>query len=416
MFTQNDVSLVAQSTKSHLAHKAILAISEKHTLESLSSNDSFNEEIWEGLFNAGPILKSTDTKNTYYASLLSSAKQKNQVNRFLKSCDYKTRVCALYLGIGVLDDEILAELISAPYFDLNHIAALLASDTTLPPKVTKDLWSRLHALIVKSRKMQLGTITNIEKIISSNLPTDKEVVSLIYQISRHSDFSDGIVAAMDYRPGVVSLLLELPNSKNFYHMASNSRHLPNQSAEMILNYYKERSVAGFETDNRYLIANITANPWIDPKIRDEAFSIYKEEENLPEEWYSWYPASDRQNSLTWYDIERNIKDALVNKKPELDNATNLLSLTKGELENMYGVVESAGGWESYPELKDKFVQAHNSMHFPSVGKEYYPLGDLVSDYLDTLGVDGWKLFLSLLPGWHQSLDDLTELVKSTIDL
>ena len=226
------------------------------------------------------------------------------------------------------------------------------------------------------------------------------------------------------RPEVIKLVqakLSQKDRVDLYPSLTKSRHLPVSFAKEILEYFLDKaSLSIDELDREELnsLGYLASNPWLPADLRLKACDLLLA---LP----------DTSSGVTVGTLAHRTYLELRKKLAANPAAAPLLNPTRRqlaagadnftpeELDALYNAVIDSGGW-NYPTLHGILELAYIGYDLQDAPADDFddpPIYELTDEYLapilDPVGLPGWHMFLSLLPGWSHSIKDLLQVSIST---
>ena len=308
-----------------------------------------------------------------------------------------------------LDEQTLLELIQAPFFDINYIRAIFQSKQPLPERVSKELWSLfLSEVLTLPTPLDQTLLVDLDHFLThSQTPTDAELLRIFTKEKHNQNSRNYLARAIDYRPSLTHYMAAAPEHLWYCQELAMSRHITLDIAKDLLQHTLTLPTKAPTT--KAMLADLATNPWISYPLRLTAIDTYIQRYDPPSggaELADSAVDGFGEYGPSWYGLRKFIQRAVTTNQPPLPVEIEFANLTPLELDSLHVQIRTAGDWEQYPALE---AALDNFFAYPSPTPI---LTDSATAYLDSLGSTAWEIFISLLPGWHQSLAELLEVVTS----
>ena len=408
MFHTTDVFLMARTTKNPLAQQAFYEMDEYRTW--LRVNQYLSPAIWENLY-------SKDYAHSPVArrDLLLVAPTNVQARKVLTDQNEEVRLSAIAKGVKNLDLPTIKELISAPYFDDSYAHALIESKQ-LPPDLALALWSATKA--AANLDFDSAEAENFDRLITHyDLFTNQEILATL---TRPADVTYFLTRAIDCRPALLNLIRTTPKPNRYYAAAATSRHLSAEFAKEILGYVTAKDLNPSECDLRTLI-QLSENIWVAPQLRLRACTALLSYADQPKLAKKINAAPPVRTIKKWGSLKENLTNAVIEGEAAMPNPTDPSKISAPlELDEIFYATEMLGGY-SFPTLHKVLGVAYEGYGQVDPGDEGIDQSELPTELTDVdlalqlepLGLDGWRLFFSLLLDWKGEFSELLTVVKTT---
>lgn len=404
MYTTHDVWEIAKVTPSELAQKELLSFGCGRVLPS---NMSIADSVWDELWGTKDRLLSFITKpelicradNPHRISRVIDLQEparlipavcggsskagyallKNVFDKYYSPDNVGVVESAICLGTGLLDKHQVKSF-------LNVVLAASGEEFyPYKPVVAKQFTN----LVLESTFAKYDVFSDMEiaEILRSRTVIGESASRATLSAERkwHSRL-------IDFRPGLIQVALADVNHSYLYPAAAVSRYLFEPEARLLLEKILRLGPVNKYYSSELALKILVLNPNVSHMTKAIAYEKLADfcDENFRKESLSEFTKAELMlgdvNSISWDKFGSFVPRSVVN-------------------------FLSRFGSDNYP----TFVYANPitpaAKNF-TIDPEY--IQDVLSPYLDNLGVEAWTLFLNLLPGWKLHVSELLVLVNSSL--
>ena len=410
MFSIDDLSLVAKTTRSELAQQVLysLYLEEPHLYritdlgQSLSRNENLTIDVWSSMYkeSESSIIK---------ANLLANAPSATQADLIHSEGVDSAVSYALEFGAKNLTIESLSRLVESKRFTVAKALALLSSN-----KAPKELLPKLWQITKSNSTSIMGALDMM--VGGYNALTTSEIAETILNHTFRDTSTILVTRLLDYKPELANYLAADGLKFNFYSDVAQSRHITQELSDHIFNkvldndwYKKHRAQAINPLRAGTILWNLVKNPATSVKKRLEIISHIKAK--LPEQiamrqvntYLAYFNGSIPYLGKSW--------GGYVDGDPS----------THGTISNEVAAAATYVDIHCYPTLIPKMVKlgylSRSDFEYDLDHDKEYSITksdilNVISPALDTCGVDSWKIFLELLPDFQGNIEDLLSLCAS----